>query len=587
VPAFIKNNLILIVSIFIFGIFLYAYLGFFGSTQETIGDDYQQQLPNLLAGYYWYSDNSIFSIPWFSPAQCGGVPFYADPGHGLISLPTLLTAFVHPLSAIKITFILFALAGFVGFYFLLLKFKVSKVLALAGATLFLFNGFYIYRMVIGHPFHAFMLAPLLYLLLLGKNQPLLRIIFSGLILAYMFHSAMINILPPVILAFFVVLTIFALTNKLDKYIWLRFLGATTLGILLSISKLVASILFLKHFPRDLYQLPGFVSFQDTVVIALKSIFLRSPFELANELLVNNPFYLQQHEFEFGVTPLPAILILTATIFVIYSHIKKRSITIDSKSVLLSVTLLILFIIPLAFNFFSPSWNDFLKGIPIIGQSSSLLRWFAMYIPVTIILAILSAETLSRNFINKVVLAGFIIVFTIAYQAGAYNKFYSSQHYNPQKITEAYNSAKTKKEIPTITGIGVYTNDEGVIGFPVGRNDVLTQGASQLACYNAIFGYFNEDFPRGALDPGETLVIKDSFFNVKNPACYLYPKENNCLPGDHFREDERDKVTAFLRYESFDFQKSRIQKIADYINVIAILALLSYIVYLFTKYYKRK
>src|SRR5437588_1186443 len=130
---------------------------YFPNSYNILGHDYMQQLPNLLAGYYWFHNNGVFSIPWFNPAQCGGVPFYADPGHGFYSLPQFLVLVFNPVLAINITFFVFALAGYFGFYFLLKrKFRINQPFALLGATLFLFNGFYAHRMMIGHPFHAFM-----------------------------------------------------------------------------------------------------------------------------------------------------------------------------------------------------------------------------------------------------------------------------------------------------------------------------------------------------------------------------------------------------------------------------------------------
>ncbi len=92
---------------------------YFPNAAGGLGHDYKQQLPNLLAGYYWFQQNGFFSIPWFNPAQCGGVPFYADPGHGLYAIPQFLVLFFNPVIAVKITFFLFALAGYTGFYILL------------------------------------------------------------------------------------------------------------------------------------------------------------------------------------------------------------------------------------------------------------------------------------------------------------------------------------------------------------------------------------------------------------------------------------------------------------------------------------
>src|SRR5436853_2933021 len=154
------NALFLIVSATVLVAYYILFGSYFPNANGRLGHDYMQQLPNLLAGYYWFQNNGLLSIPWFNPAQCGGVPFYADAGHGFYSLPQFLVLVFNPVLAIKITFFFFALAGYFGFYFLLKRrFRIKQSFALLGATLFLFNGFYAHRMMIGHPFHAFMLLP--------------------------------------------------------------------------------------------------------------------------------------------------------------------------------------------------------------------------------------------------------------------------------------------------------------------------------------------------------------------------------------------------------------------------------------------
>src|SRR5438309_5635960 len=40
---------------------------YFPNSYNILGHDYMQQLPNLLAGYYWFHNNGVFSIPWFNP----------------------------------------------------------------------------------------------------------------------------------------------------------------------------------------------------------------------------------------------------------------------------------------------------------------------------------------------------------------------------------------------------------------------------------------------------------------------------------------------------------------------------------------
>jgi hypothetical protein len=71
-----------------------------------------------------------------------------------------------------------------------------------------------------------------------------------------------------------------------------------------------------------------------------------------------------------------------------------------------------------------------------------------------------------------------------------------------------------------------------------------------------------------------MEASQGFLNVKNPACYLFPKENVCEPGDHFRVSEIDAATSFLHYKPFAFRKPLYADVADMISLITLLVLLS-------------
>jgi hypothetical protein len=65
-------------------------------------------------------------------------------------------------------------------------------------------------------------------------------------------------------------------------------------------------------------------------------------------------------------------------------------------------------------------------------------------------------------------------------------------------------------------------------------------------------------------------LGDGTLNLKNPACYQFPRENGCAPGDHFRITQREEAARFLRYESFSFRRSSRQQAADWVTLAALL-----------------
>ena len=55
---------------------------------QMMAADYSPHMPSLQVGCYHFLRNGLWSTPWFSPAQCGGVPYIADLNVAYYSLPS-------------------------------------------------------------------------------------------------------------------------------------------------------------------------------------------------------------------------------------------------------------------------------------------------------------------------------------------------------------------------------------------------------------------------------------------------------------------------------------------------------------------
>ena len=76
--------------------------------------------------------------------------------------------------------------------------------------------------------------------------------------------------------------------------------------------------------------------------------------------------------------------------------------------------------------------------------------------------------------------------------------------------------------------------------------------SPLLCYQPIFGYGLEKLNASQIIFNSKKILednslmyysdkldkKDDHFMLFNPSCFLFPKENNCLPGDTFLITEK-------------------------------------------------
>ena len=129
-----------------------------------------------------------------------------------------------------------------------------------------------------------------------------------------------------------------------------------------------------------------------------------------------------------------------------------------------------------------------------------------------------------------------------------------------------------KVVPKITEISSsnrVVTPEG-IEMP-GGDGIMAFGLSQINCSESLFGYRNEEFKQKELLEVNQPVTKTSkkIFNLKNPACYVFPDENNCIPGDHFRIDQADELLNFVSYRGFDFNMPVRQHIFNWMSFIGL------------------
>src|SRR3989344_5766743 len=202
------------------------------------------------------------------------------------------------------------------------------------------------------------------------------------------------------------------------------------------------------------------------------------------------------------------------------------------------------------NVYEPSWNHFLKSIPFVKSSSLLVRWFAAYIPIAILLGVLALASFGRAKRYAALVAGVLVAVVIGYQAFQDTSYYKTESYSGVWIDQAYWRVRDGGETPLIAGVGLYDSMMQINPRP-GQNDMLGIGA---------------------LRPGSAFAEADGRFNFKNPACYVYPDENNCRPGDQFATSQRAELEAFLKYQPFAFKKSNMQIAADVVNSIALFVL---------------
>lgn len=565
------------------------YLQFLPEPDNTGGSDYSYFLTQLLAGYYWFSNNGLFSVPWFTPAFCAGIPYYANMQAMYFSLPQFLSFVVNPVYALQITFVTFAVAGFGGFYVLGRRaFGLSPWIALAAAIMFLFNEFYPARMVIGHlAFHAFMLTPIVAACSLAGVRSAAPIKFfdfwvliGALAIGYMVQSGMVHALLPSLFAIACIILVHGYLFGLSAAPFVRLMIMGGGALVLSAAKLVAGVAYLSQFPREMIPLSGFGSIWQSFYIALHSLFIAPPFVPAAAWIQNNQWFpdtkvlLALHEFEYGITFIPAFVIPTwigVKLLRKYRrgpHAEDRSSSSRAARIMVLLSLGLLLSVPILLNWYQESWTAFLKSTPIIGNSSTMIRWLCMYIPFVILVTGLAIDREKTFEKFRAYVAAAIVAVVLVGTLTTDREYYEFRgDYDFRTVAAAHAVVRNGGPLPAIERVDWPTISNRELIYRRDRNESFITGGTNAMCYEPMFGHRLEEYPYGALREGATLEIVDGLTNIKNPACMLYPTSNECKPGDHFTASQVASAKAFVNYRPFQFETPWWQKVANAVSLI--------------------
>jgi len=588
----------ILISFLLILTYLWIFEQFFPNNAMELGHDYYFCFTRMLSGYYWFKENGLTEIPYFTPALCAGNVFFTDPQNSYFSFPQFLMFLVNPITSVWLTTAVFAIAGLTGACLLFRKvFLCSLWGAILGGALFLFNGFYIYRIIIGHlTYHGFMLLPVIVLFLLWNKRQNMNIlgnlacaISAAFLFSYIFYSGGIHLIVPMALSIAAAAMIYGLTRGTLKHFWIRIPFFAIFLFLFIFPKLSVSIFTLKNLARDGYSLCGIPDIANSLWVPFKTLFFKAlTWNESKEILENKELVLGSHEFEFGITFIPLLLIGIGTISLFRSYLK-GNVEFYKKTTkrLYSVFLVLILFTPIVFNFYTPAWNDILKQIPIAKNSITLVRWYSAYILPAILVSILVFERICRNKTLIRTIFGILLICMVVILNIVYDKsYYHTDSYNPEPILVGYKRAKQYNHIPYIEYIDHIVRVENML---IRDDAMMIFGVSHIGCYESLLGYQHEFFPKKDMIRRDRFdSLKNGYFNMKNPACYTFPEVNFCEPGDHFREDQREALNNFVRYRPFEFNLPAIQKIANIVAPISIIGSLIFLIsYPFIKKRRKK
>jgi hypothetical protein len=510
-------------------LFFFRTRTFFPNAHGVIGEDYGWFLPMLMAGAFWFAQNGILAVPYFTPAFCGGMPLLANPQSVIYSLPQLLLVAFDPLNAVLATLVIATMIGAIGTYLLAVRcFRTSPQAAALVSILFVHNGFLFYRGVIGHlTYHAFALAPIAALVVSGQHRALVparhsvaRTISSGLLfgwcVAYLTYAGALNFQIPFVLAVTLVVLMVQLRCGFDRAPWLTLVAGCVCGVLFSLMKLVPAVVLASQFPRAYLRAYLFHNPVEFVLVLFSSFF--TPGSLPD--VVSGAGSLGRHEFEFGLSAVPLLLLGGALMMrgggEVFSALRRHPYS--------GILFAGVWCIPLALTFEVGDWGAVLLRIPVINNNTHFVRWWAIYLLPIMLAAGLAFDrvTASSQRWRSVALVAAMVL--IGVQQTAHTPDYYSRYettFDPAPILTAFRDLHQGQRIPAIETVGPSPASQ-TTWRSFGYNSAMLIGQSSWPCYEPLFGYRLELAPPLSLVEGPITIVNDDSLNLVDPAAYFQP-----------------------------------------------------------------
>jgi Ca2+/Na+ antiporter len=355
---------------------------------------------------------------------------------------------------------------------------------------------------------------------------------------------------------------------------------TIVAAIFGAAKLVAGFEYLTQFPRDMVPIAGFRELWQGIFVAFATTSIAPP-SLPPDWFANDVWgdgvriTFGHHELDFRITVLPVLLAAAWLVRSAAGIIQRRSVRVAPSQLGFGIVFAAIAALPILLNWHQPELSEILKSLPIIRNSSSLMRWHCILVLLGIVAAALIIDRSPLSASSRALVGGAVAIMVVFLNASAERKHeIRSADYAFNAIDAAYQAMATSRLVPPITHVVDPELETGAIQSARDRNDALADGGTSAQCYEPMFGYFLELHPRGPLAAGPALAARDGLLNVKNPACMVYPGANECRPGDHFRAAEIDAARRFLSYRSFDFRLPWWQRLANWTSVGALVAALA-------------
>jgi len=298
--------------------------------------------------------------------------------------------------------------------------------------------------------------------------------------------------------------------------------------------------------------------EHAIPFALKAFF---DYPLSKSSLAFIPGILQEKGFLLS----PIVLVGTiASFFVAFMIVKKKSQS-TIKMVLIAIYLILLTF------FFAQAvsgngiFAHILHSLPILSSQRVFIRF--LYIPSLLltVLAIVSLQQITNTHIPRhrgkvpAILAMITILTFYLGHSPAISKHETLFNYDPAIKRSYHEHLNTMEELsksdnlpkPVSTVKHGRANFTGSTGLECGDSLLLWAGPSALHYQ--------------ALQPGPITNQQNGFYNIIKPACYIFPKANNCSPGDKIPITDQKNLIDFTSSKKVTWSVPLYQKILNWLS----------------------
>ena len=525
-----------------------CWLRWLPGSDGLLGHDWSYFLPRLLAGEYHAAVSGVFDTPWHTPAFGAGLPLAAHPASAWHSLPQWLSFAFGPLFAAQGTLLACTAAAYLGMWLLARDvLRVGAQAACAAAFVVALEAFLPSRMVVGHlGFHSGALAPLLAWLLLhpGRRHAVCTLAAAA-VASYVVCSGNVYGAPAVLLFVLGAAAVAVWRGAGWRPFVARAAAAAVLAGLVCAEKLAFASGFMANAPRDHYGLPLCGSFLEACALLVRVLAVGPDDGLVAAWVHGGP-KLATHEWEFLAGPVALAAALWA---LVRSRAPRCGLTaaVVAGAVFAGVVLL-----PLV----ATTESELVRQASLTRGASTLFRTWSLYAPLVAIGAALAVDGWSRSSARVRRFAWLVVVAAALACAWRASSTPHGGPYDPRAVLAAH-EALAEAPPPAVAQVAWMVDAAGKPGLPVGRDDGLVQGVSQLLPYEPVFGYRLERYPLHGLAPGPALEAEGGLLRLRDPSSWIDPAAAGRAPGGRLRADELELARRFAAYEAVEWPRGRL------------------------------